>query len=119
MVGDLGGVAPPVVAVVALHHVVVLRLLHHLHLVDTPLAVSTGAQPSLSHLYSRPGRPDDGVVLCPPQSPPRSEKLRTETQTRISIKIPPQFLLPITASSWSRLTTIGPQSPVQWKYTEL
>merc|ERR1719192_1974189 len=43
VVGDVGGVAPLVVAVVALHHVVVLGLLDHLHLVDAPLAVVTGA----------------------------------------------------------------------------
>merc|ERR1711863_143305 len=42
VVGDVGGVAPLVVAVVALHHVVVLGLLHHLHLVDTPLTVRPG-----------------------------------------------------------------------------
>ena len=42
VVGDVGGVAPLVVAVVALHHVVVLGLLHHLHLVDTPLTVGPG-----------------------------------------------------------------------------
>ena len=34
--------APLVVAVVALHHVVVLGLLHHLHLVDTSLTVRPG-----------------------------------------------------------------------------
>merc|ERR1719339_156014 len=39
VVGGVGGVAPPVVGVVALHHVVVLRLLDHLHLVDTPLSI--------------------------------------------------------------------------------
>merc|ERR1719341_383453 len=39
VVGGVGGVAPPVVGVVALHHVVVLRLLHHLHLVDAPLPI--------------------------------------------------------------------------------
>merc|ERR1719150_3648027 len=43
VVGDVGGVAPLVVAVVALHHVVILGLLDHLHLVDAPLAVVTGA----------------------------------------------------------------------------
>merc|ERR1719150_3236429 len=42
VVGDVGGVAPLVVAVVALHHVVILDLLHHLHLVDAPLAVRPG-----------------------------------------------------------------------------
>merc|ERR1719150_2870259 len=45
VVGDVGGVAPLVVAVVALHHVVVLDLLHHLHLVDAPLAVTAGPHP--------------------------------------------------------------------------
>merc|ERR1719397_52329 len=39
VVGGVGGVTPPVVGVVALHHVVVLRLLHHLHLVDAPLPI--------------------------------------------------------------------------------
>merc|ERR1719397_1311600 len=39
VVGGVGGVAPPVVGVVALHHVVVLRLLHHLHLVNAPLPI--------------------------------------------------------------------------------
>merc|ERR1711863_79292 len=42
VVGDVGGVAPLVVAVVALHHIVVLGLLHHLHLVDASLAVRPG-----------------------------------------------------------------------------
>merc|ERR1719167_1762811 len=42
VVGGVGGVAPPVVGVVALHHVVVLRLLHHLHLVDAPLSIGAG-----------------------------------------------------------------------------
>merc|ERR1711863_187465 len=45
VVGDVGGVAPLVVAVVALHHVVVLGLLHHLHLVDTSLTVRPGRGP--------------------------------------------------------------------------
>merc|ERR1711981_1034613 len=48
VVGDVGGVAPLVVAVIALHHVVVLGHLHHLHLVDAPLAVVVG--PDSSHL---------------------------------------------------------------------
>merc|ERR1719397_471379 len=39
VVGGVGGVAPPVVGVVALHHIVVLRLLHHLHLVNAPLPI--------------------------------------------------------------------------------
>merc|ERR1719430_1324846 len=39
IVGDIGGMAPPVVGVVALHHIVVLCLLDHLHLVDTPLPI--------------------------------------------------------------------------------
>merc|ERR1711913_117403 len=42
VVGDVGGVAPLVVAMVALNHVVVLGLLHHLHLVDTSLTVGPG-----------------------------------------------------------------------------
>merc|ERR1711895_304562 len=41
VVGHVGGVTPPVVGVVALHHIVVLCLLHHLHLVNTSLTVST------------------------------------------------------------------------------
>ena len=41
VVGDVGGVAPPVIGVVTLHNVVVLGLLDHLHLVNTPLTVST------------------------------------------------------------------------------
>merc|ERR1719180_170798 len=41
VVGDVGGVAPPVVGVVALDNIVVLGLLHHLDLVNTPLAIST------------------------------------------------------------------------------
>merc|ERR1719391_1453493 len=43
VVGGVGGVAPPVVGVVALHHVVVLCLLHHLHLVDAPLSIGAGS----------------------------------------------------------------------------
>ena len=39
---NVSGVAPPVVGVIALHHVVVLRLLDHLDLVDTPLAIIPG-----------------------------------------------------------------------------
>ena len=46
VVGGVGGVAPPVVRVVALHHIVILSLLHHLHLVNAPLAVSTRASSS-------------------------------------------------------------------------
>merc|ERR1712002_81363 len=41
VVGDIGGVAPPVVGVVALDNIVVLGLLDHLNLIDTSLAVST------------------------------------------------------------------------------
>merc|ERR1719397_2443420 len=41
VVGDIGGVAPPVIGVVALDDIVVLGLLHHLDLVNTPLAIST------------------------------------------------------------------------------
>merc|ERR1719334_2535248 len=41
VVSDVGGVTPPVVGVVALHHIIVLCLLHHLPLVNTPLTVST------------------------------------------------------------------------------
>merc|ERR1712183_746241 len=39
VVGGVGGVAPPVIGVVALHHVVILRLLDHLHLVDASLSI--------------------------------------------------------------------------------
>ena len=39
VVGDVGGVAPLVVGVIALNLVVVFSLLHHLHLVDAPLPV--------------------------------------------------------------------------------
>merc|ERR1719184_347570 len=42
VVGGVGGVAPPVVGVVALHHVVILRLLYHLHLVDASLSIGAG-----------------------------------------------------------------------------
>ena len=41
VLGDIGGVAPPVVGVGALDHVVVLGLLEHLNLVNTPLAISS------------------------------------------------------------------------------
>ena len=40
--------APLVVAVVALHHVVIDDLLHHLHLVDTSPLVSSGKRPCRS-----------------------------------------------------------------------
>ena len=39
VVSEVGGVAPLVIAVVALHHVIVLDLLDHQHLVNAPLAV--------------------------------------------------------------------------------
>merc|ERR1719464_2366397 len=42
VVGDVGGVAPLVVAVVTLDHVIVLNLLNHLDLVNTSLAVGSG-----------------------------------------------------------------------------
>merc|ERR1712147_293503 len=42
VVGDVGGVASLVVAVVTLDHVIVLNLLNHLDLVNTSLAVGTG-----------------------------------------------------------------------------
>ena len=42
VVGDIGGVAPPVVGVVALNSLVVLRLLDHLHLVNALLTVRPG-----------------------------------------------------------------------------
>ena len=37
----IGGVAPLVIRVITLHHLIVLSLLNHLHLVDTPLAITT------------------------------------------------------------------------------
>ena len=43
VVGHVGGVAPPVVGVVALHGLVILGFLHHLDFVDTLLAVGAGA----------------------------------------------------------------------------
>merc|ERR1719268_363221 len=42
IVGSVGGVAPPVIGVVTLDHIIILGLLHHLHLVNTLL-------PSLSN----------------------------------------------------------------------
>ena len=59
VLGDVGGVAPPVVRVVALHHIVVLRLLDHLDLVDTPLAIVPGPGSSNSSKVHR------GVVSSP------------------------------------------------------
>jgi len=46
VVGDIGGVAPLVIRVVALHHVIVLGLLHHLHLVNTLFSVRPRASRS-------------------------------------------------------------------------
>merc|ERR1719347_2228637 len=46
VVGDVGGVAPPVIGVVALHNIIVLGLLDHLHLVDTSLTISPGTSGS-------------------------------------------------------------------------
>jgi len=43
VVGDVGGVAPLVVAMVTLDHVIVLNLLNHLDLVNTSLAVGSGS----------------------------------------------------------------------------
>ena len=40
VVGDVGGVAPLVVRVVTLHHIIILGLFDHLHLVNTSLAIS-------------------------------------------------------------------------------
>merc|ERR1719278_2500746 len=42
VVGDVSGVAPPVVGVITLDNLVVLGLLDHLHLVDAPLAIVSG-----------------------------------------------------------------------------
>ncbi len=41
IVGHIGGVAPLVIAVVTLHNIIVLSLLNHLNLVNTPLSIST------------------------------------------------------------------------------
>merc|ERR1719309_26974 len=41
VVGDIGGVASPVVRVVALDNLIVLSLFYHLDLVDTPFAISS------------------------------------------------------------------------------
>jgi len=41
IVGCVGGVAPPVVRVVALHNFIILSLLHHLDLVNAPLTITT------------------------------------------------------------------------------
>ena len=46
VVGDIGGVAPPVVGVVALDNIIVFGLFDHLDLVDTPLPISTGSSNS-------------------------------------------------------------------------
>merc|ERR1719278_1406333 len=48
VLSHVGGVTPPVVGVVALDNVVVLSLLNHLDLVDTPLAVSSRSSSSNS-----------------------------------------------------------------------
>merc|ERR1719289_635959 len=40
VVGHIGGVAPPVVRVVTLDNFIILSLLHHLNLVNAPLAIS-------------------------------------------------------------------------------
>merc|ERR1712234_79767 len=38
IIGDIGGVAPPVVGMVTLDNLIILSLLHHFHLVNAPLA---------------------------------------------------------------------------------
>merc|ERR1711935_1007577 len=48
IVGDIGGVAPLVVGVITLYHIIILCLLHHLHLVNALLAISSRA--SSSHI---------------------------------------------------------------------
>ena len=45
VVGDIGGVASPVVAVVALDNFIILRLLDHLDLVNASFAVAAGPGP--------------------------------------------------------------------------
>jgi len=42
VLGDVGGVAPPVIGVVALDNLIVLGLLDHLNLVNAPLAIVSG-----------------------------------------------------------------------------
>jgi len=41
VVGDVGGVAPLVIGVITLNHIVILGLLHHLDLVNTSLSISS------------------------------------------------------------------------------
>merc|ERR1719308_596322 len=48
VVGHIGGVTPPVVGVVALHNFIILSLLNHLDLINTPLAISTRSSSSNS-----------------------------------------------------------------------
>merc|ERR1712198_755301 len=48
VVGHIGGVAPPVVRVVTLDNLIILSLLHHLDLVNAPLAISTRSSSSNS-----------------------------------------------------------------------
>ena len=46
VVGHIGGVAPLVIAVVTLHHIIILGLFHHLHLVNATLTISTSLSSS-------------------------------------------------------------------------
>merc|ERR1719348_2838573 len=62
-VGDVGGVAPLVVGVVALDHIIVLSLLHHLHLVNALLAVSPRA--SSSNISKADTLPLSSLPGCP------------------------------------------------------
>merc|ERR1719283_118001 len=48
VVGHIGGVAPPVVRVVTLDNLIILGLLHHLNLVNAPLAISARSSGSNS-----------------------------------------------------------------------
>jgi len=46
VVGDIGGVAPPVVGVITLDNLIILSLLNHLDLVNTPLSIISGPSSS-------------------------------------------------------------------------
>jgi len=55
VVGDVGGVAPLVVGVITLNHIVVLGLLHHLDLVNTSLSISSrggSSHGSKAHIWT-------------------------------------------------------------------
>merc|ERR1712212_1199360 len=53
IVGHIGGVAPPVIRVVTLDNLIILSLLHHLDLVNAPLAIiarSSGSNSTKAHI---------------------------------------------------------------------